>query len=159
MLKIENAEVLGWEHAIRGMRNPKNSWAKSDSGPECPYGKEKCCGECQQNFCIGPNDKQLMMTLRNAGTDHRKFMRMITVYLDITAPLYWWKEFDTYKVGTVANSCSTMMRSGQTDTECRLKSTVNLFRNTPKSHSSNMTTSRLWQKISLISGEHFSKTA
>lgn len=108
MLKTENAEVIGWEHAIRGMRNPKNSWAKSDSGPECPYGKEKCCGECQQNFCIGPNDKQLMMALRNAGTDHRKFMRMITVYLDITAPLYWWKEFDTYKVGTVANSCSTM---------------------------------------------------
>jgi hypothetical protein len=108
MLKIENVEVLGWEHAIRGMRNPKNSWAKSDSGPECPYEKEKCCGECQQNFCIGSNDKQLMMALRNAGTDHRKFMRMITVYLDITAPLYWWKEFDTYKVGTVANSCSTM---------------------------------------------------
>ena len=108
MLKVENVEVLGWEHAIRGMRNPKNSWAKSDSGPECPYGKEKCCGECQQNFCIGHNDKQLMMALRNAGTDHRKFMRMITVYLDITAPLYWWKEFDTYKVGTVANSCSTM---------------------------------------------------
>lgn len=108
MLKVENVEVLGWGHAIRGMRNPKNSWAKSDSGPECPYGKEKCCGECQQNFCIGPNDKQLMMALRNAGTDHRKFMRMITVYLDITAPLYWWKEFDTYKVGTVANSCSTM---------------------------------------------------
>lgn len=108
MLKVENVEVLGWEHAIRGMRNPKNSWAKSDSGPECPYRKEKCCGECQQNFCIGPNDKQLMMALRNAGTDHRKFMRMITVYLDITAPLYWWKEFDTYKVGTVANSCSTM---------------------------------------------------
>ena len=108
MLKVENVEVLGWEHAIRGMRNPKNSWAKSDSGTECPYGKEKCCGECQQNFCIGSNDKQLMMALRNAGTDHRKFMRMITVYLDITAPLYWWKEFDTYKVGTVANSCSTM---------------------------------------------------
>jgi hypothetical protein len=108
MLKVENVEVLGWEHAIRGMRNPKNSWARSDSGPECPYEKEKCCGECQQNFCIGPNDKQLMMALRNAGTDHRKFMRMITVYLDITAPLYWWKEFDTYKVGTVANSCSTM---------------------------------------------------
>lgn len=108
MLKIENIEVMGWEHAIRGMRNPKNSWAKSDSSPACPYGKEKCCGECQQNFCVGTNDKQLMMTLRNAGTDHRKFMRMITVYLDITAPLYWWKEFDTYKVGTVANSCSTM---------------------------------------------------
>lgn len=99
MLKVENVEVLGWEHAIRGMRNPKNSWAKSDSGPKCPYGKEKCCGECQQNFCIGPNDKQLMMALRNAGTDHRKFMRMITVYLDITAPLYWWKEFKTYRAG------------------------------------------------------------
>lgn len=108
MLKVENVEVLGWGHAIRGMRNPKNSWAKSDSGTKCPYGKEKCCGECQQNFCIGSNDLTLMTTLRNAGTDHRKFMRMITVYLDITAPLYWWKEFDTYKVGTVANSCSTM---------------------------------------------------
>ena len=108
MLKIENVEVMGWEHAIRGMRNPKNSWGKSDSGVKCPYEKNTCCGECQQNFCIGPNDRQLMKTLRNAGTDHRKFMRMITVYLDITAPLYWWKEFDTYKVGTVANSCSTM---------------------------------------------------
>jgi hypothetical protein len=108
MLKIENTEVIGWEAAIRGMRNPKNSWDKSDSGVKCPYKKENCCGECQQNFCIGPNDHTLMMQLRNAGTDHRKFMRMITVYLDITAPLYWWKEFDTYKVGTVANSCSTM---------------------------------------------------
>lgn len=108
MLKVENVEVMGWEHAIRGMRNPKNSWEKSDSGVKCPYEKDKCCGVCRENFCIGPNDKQLMTTLRNAGTDHRKFMRMITVYLDITAPLYWWKEFDTYKVGTVANSCSTM---------------------------------------------------
>ena len=108
MLKIENVEVIGLEAAIRGMRNPKNSWNKSDSGVKCPYKKEKCCGECQQNFCIGPNDYTLMMQLRNAGTDHRKFMRMIIVYLDITAPLYWWKEFDTYKVGTVANSCSTM---------------------------------------------------
>lgn len=108
MLKIENTEVIGWEAAIRGMRNPKNSWDKSDSGVKCPYKKENCCGECQQNFCIGPNDHTLMMQLRNAGTDHRKFMRMIAVYVDITAPLYWWKEFDTYKVGTVANSCSTM---------------------------------------------------
>ena len=108
MLKIENVEVIGWEAAIRGMRNPKNSWDKSDSGVKCPYKKEKCCGECQQNFCIGPNDYTLMMQLRNAGTDHRKFMRMIVVYATITAPLYWWKEFDTYKVGTVANSCSTM---------------------------------------------------
>lgn len=111
MLKIENVEVIGWEHAIRGMRNPKNSWEKSDSDWDFD------CIEDPDNFYtyktkdeyeIGPNDRKLMMTLRNAGTDHRKFMRMITVYLDITAPLYWWKEFDTYKVGTVANSCSTM---------------------------------------------------
>lgn len=108
MIKIENVEVMGWEAAIRGMRNPMNSWDKSDSGTKCPYEKETCCGECQQNFCIGPNDKDLMKRLAKAGTDHRKFMRMITVYADITAPLYWWKEFDTYKVGTVANSCSTM---------------------------------------------------
>ena len=104
MIKLENTEIIGWEHAIRGMRNPMNSWEKSDScfctdRPECE-------GSC--SVFIGPNDHSLMMTLRNAGTDHRKFMRMITVYADITAPLYWWKEFDTYKVGTVANSCSTM---------------------------------------------------
>lgn len=92
MLKIENTEVMGWKAAIRGMRNPKNSWEKSDS--IAPF--------------LGSNDRTLMMQLRNAGTDHRKFMRMIVVYVDITAPLYWWKEFDTYKVGTVANSCSTM---------------------------------------------------
>lgn len=108
MIKLENTEVMGWEAAIRGMRNPMNSWHKGDSRTKCPYGTEGCCGECQQNFCIGPNDKDLMNHLRNAGTDHRKFMRMITVYVDVTAPLYWWKEFDTYKVGTVANSCSTM---------------------------------------------------
>ena len=99
MLKIEKPEVVGWEAAIRGMRNPLNSWDRSDSGVKCPYKKDNCCGECQQNFCIGPNDKKLMSTLRNAGTDHRKFMRMITVYLDITAPLYWWKEFKTYRAG------------------------------------------------------------
>lgn len=111
MLKIENTEVIGWEAAIRGMRNPKNSWEKSDShwdyvdqGPE--YLTVDHFGDA--NFNIGPNDQKLMTNLRNAGTDHRKFMRMITVYLDITAPLYWWKEFDTYKIGTVANSCSTM---------------------------------------------------
>ena len=103
MLKIENVEVVGWEHAIRGMRNPKNSWEKSDS-----FWNYIPCGDYNYDFHIGPNDHSLMMTLRNAGTDHRKFMRMITVYLDVTAPLYWWKEFDTYKVGTVANSCSTM---------------------------------------------------
>lgn len=106
MLKIENFEVLGWEAAIRGMRNPKNSWEKSDSGWEPQF--DTMQGPVAGEFVIGPNDYALMKNLRNAGTDHRKFMRMITVYLDITAPLYWWKEFDTYKVGTVANSCSTM---------------------------------------------------
>ena len=99
MIKIDNVEVMGWEHAIRGMRNPKNSWDKSDS-EFIPWDIS--------DFNIGNNDLKLMTALRDAGTDHRKFMRMITVYLDITAPLYWWKEFDTYKVGTVANSCSTM---------------------------------------------------
>ena len=104
MLKIEKAETYGWEAAIRGMRNPKNSWDKSDS--EWKY---YCGGDCYSGvFVIGKNDLDLMMRLRNAGTDHRKYLRMITVYCDITAPLYWWKECDTYKVGTVANSCSTM---------------------------------------------------
>lgn len=113
MLKTENAEVIGWEHAIRGMRNPKNSWEKSDSNWRyvAPAQRENhilASYSDDGEFWIGPNDADLMNRLRNAGTDHRKFMRMITVYLDITAPLYWWKEFDTYKVGTVANSCSTM---------------------------------------------------
>lgn len=111
MLKIENTEVIGWEAAIRGMRNPKNSWEKSDSHWDyVDQGSEYLTVDHfgDANFNIGPNDQKLMTNLRNAGTDHRKFMRMITVYLDITAPLYWWKEFDTYKIGTVANSCSTM---------------------------------------------------
>ena len=106
MLKIENFEVLGWEHAIRGMRNPKNSWEKSDSKWEPQF--DTAQGPVTGEFVIGPKDLDLMTRLRNAGTDHRKFMRMIVVYVDITAPLYWWKEFDTYKIGTVANSCSTM---------------------------------------------------
>lgn len=117
MLKIENTEVVGWKAAVRGMRNPLNSWEKSDSRFGCGNDNEYFCDNCSSSFhCtslkktynIGPNDLDLMTRLRNAGTDHRKFMRMITAYLDITAPLYWWKEFDTYKVGTVANSCSTM---------------------------------------------------
>lgn len=108
MLKIENTEVLGWEHAIRGMRNPMNSWAKSDSEVsvcEC----ERWPHDIKKSFaCLGSNDLDLMTRLCNAGTDHRKFMRMLVVYVDLIGPLYWWKEFDTYKVGTVANSCSTM---------------------------------------------------
>lgn len=107
MIRIENSEVLGWKPAIRGMRNPLNSWDKSDS--YSTYGNvDTHDGAVGEAFIIGINDLDLMRRLRNAGTDHRKFMRMIAVYVDITAPLYWWKEFDTYKVGTVANSCSTM---------------------------------------------------
>ena len=120
MIKIENVEVVGWEPAIRGMRNPKNSWDRSDS---------LFFDDCEGHVCginnirknpdridisdtslieIGPNDHKLMMSLAAGGPVHAKYRRMITVYLDITAPLYWWKEYDTYKVGTVANSCSTM---------------------------------------------------
>lgn len=104
MLKIENTEVMGWEHAIRGMRNPKNSWEKSDSNWRyiAPAQRENhilASYSDDTEFWIGPNDADLMNRLRNAGTDHRKFMRMITVYLDITAPLYWWKEFKTYRAG------------------------------------------------------------
>lgn len=119
MIKIENVEVMGWEAAIRGMRNPMNSWEKSDSGT-CGYPHHIGCANCPDHkicnhpfrndgvFKLGKADYELVMKLVKAGTDHRKFMRMITVYADITAPLYWWKEYDTYKVGTVANSCSTM---------------------------------------------------
>lgn len=107
MITISNTEVVGWEHAIRGMRNPMNSWEKGDSyhsrGMLIDEDRYEAPG-----FYIGPNDLSLMMKLRKAGTDHRKFMRMIVVYCDILAPLYWFKEFDTYKIGTVANSCSTM---------------------------------------------------
>ena len=117
MIEFENVEVFGWEAAIRGMRNPLNSWDKSDSHrcncEECAmilHGDEpgKECNDGEFGFCIGNNDLDLMKKLIAAGSDHSKFMRMINVTLDITAPLYWWKEFDTYKVGTVRNSCSTM---------------------------------------------------
>lgn len=96
MIKIENVEVQGWESAIRGMRNPLNSWDRIDS-----YG-------ASNRYVVGPNDHDLMTRLAKAGPEHAKYRRMIAVYVDITAPLYWYKEFDTYKVGTVANSCSTM---------------------------------------------------
>ena len=118
MLKIENTDAVGWEAAIRGMRNPMNSWENSDSIFVNDGEYHDICGnsgpfngtvtDTETFFEIGEKDLDLMKRLRNAGTDHRKFMRMIAVYADITAPLYWWKEFDTYKVGTVANSCSTM---------------------------------------------------
>ena len=112
---LVHTEVVGWEAAIRGMRNPMNSWEKSDSGvcDRETYGHCKHCHMCdgsanEGDFVIGPNDHTLMMKLAKGGPVHAKYRRMIEVYCDITAPLYWWKEFDTYKVGTVANSCSTM---------------------------------------------------
>lgn len=117
MIKIENVEVTGWEAAIRGMRNPMNSWEKSDSFIRfcCKGAQDKPCDECCDPYCEGPivsgvgkNDLALMEKLARAGSDHRKFMRMIIVYVDVVAPLYWWAEYDTYKVGTVANSCSKM---------------------------------------------------
>ena len=118
MIKLENFEVVGWEHAIRGMRNPMNSWDRSDTG-WVPYkDADEMFNDTQsvlehdfeynRRKVIGPNDHELMMKLAKGGPTHAKYRRMITVYVDITAPLYWWKEFDTYKVGTVANSCSTM---------------------------------------------------
>lgn len=115
-MKFNNTEVWGIEHSLRGMRNPMNSWSKSDSH----YG---CCDECtldcigykrNGNYIIGKNDLKLAQTLIKAGNEHRKFMRQIFVSVDITAPLYWWKEFDTYKVGTVANSTSTMHKLATT---------------------------------------------
>ncbi len=124
MIKLENYEVMGMDHAIRGMRNPMNSWDRSDSF-ECEddvpiyykceerfirSGEEPhdICGKGSCSHVIGQNDHKLMMDLAKGGSVHAKYRRMIVVYVDITAPLYWWKEFDTYKVGTVANSCSTM---------------------------------------------------
>ena len=114
MIRIENVEVYGWEASIRGLRSPMNSWDKSDTeyklilDSKCSEDVEKAktCGNVLVE--IGENDMKLMQSLVKAGSDHSKFMRMINVTCDITAPLYWWKEFDTYKVGTVRNSCSTM---------------------------------------------------
>lgn len=110
MIKIENVEVVGLKHAIRGMRNPKNSWDRSDSGVYYFQTDKIIDGDivCYPEYVIGDNDLGLMKKLEKGGPVHAKYRRMIVVYLDITAPLYWWKEFDTYKVGTVSNSCSTM---------------------------------------------------
>ena len=109
MIKIERVSVMNWDNAIRGARNPMNSWEKSDSGLTLMNPIDVEFGyEPDYEYLIGENDLSLLMRLRNAGPDERKFMRQIFVSVDITAPLYWWKEFDTYKVGTVSNSCSTM---------------------------------------------------
>ena len=124
MIELEHTVLPSSEQmqfVIEGMRNPMNSWEKSDSGIGCDGELCKTC-EFKPDWCgntpieiIGQNDQSLMKRLTNAGTDHRKFMRMMPVYVRITAPLYWWKEFDTYKVGTVANSCSTMHKIQEKD--------------------------------------------
>ena len=106
MIILENTEVSGWQAAISGMRNPMNSWDKSDSGFKPVI--EPPCGDIALRYVVGENDYRLMKQLVQAGSDHSKFMRMINVTVDVAAPLYWWKEADTYKVGTVRNSCSTM---------------------------------------------------
>lgn len=105
MIEVKDIEVFGWKAAIRGMRNPMNSWDRSDS-----YDWESVShdGKVSMGFKIGDNDLKLMKGLTAAGPEHRKFLRMVHIQMDIVAPLYWWKEYDTYKVGTTANSCSTM---------------------------------------------------
>ena len=124
-MKFENTEVWGFDHAIRGMRNPLESWDKSDSGcklycsvegvcVEKPCSYDNCNGCTTTEYIIGKNDLALMQKLIKAGSEHRKFLRQIFVAVDITAPLFWWKEFDTYKVGTVSNSCSTMHKLAST---------------------------------------------
>lgn len=118
MIKIEDAWPIGFDAAIRGMRNSMNSWDKMDSYYIWPD---------EEEFHIGPNDHELMMKLRNAGTDHCKFMRMIVVHTDITAPLYWWNEFDSYKIDTVSNSCSTMHKIAEKEFTLNDFSYDNLF--------------------------------
>ena len=134
MIKFENTEVVGREAAIRGMRNPMNSWERSDTtfydgeeyhdicGNSGPHNRPDDC-----EMIMGANDHDLMMRLAKAGSEHAKYRRMIVVYVDITAPLYWWKEFDTYKVGTVANSCSTMHKIAEKEFKVEDFSTDHLF--------------------------------
>ena len=117
MIKFENTEVMGWEAAIRGMRNPMNSWERSDSGYKCPYlkpgvGHTPSC--CRENMCIGPNDLDLMRRLAAGGPVHAKYRRYIVVYVDITAPIYWWTEFDTYRTGVTPNPMDIEMNSTST---------------------------------------------
>ena len=157
MIKIENTEVVGWEAAIRGMRNPMNSWEKSDS---------EWVGDKDYNLKIeiGPNDRDLMMRLAKGGSVHAKYRRMIVVYVDITAPLYWWKEFDTYKVGTVANSCSTMHKIHEKeftledfsfehldmDGRKALENVINIMNESRAYFNENKAKNNWWQMIQLL---------
>lgn len=164
MIKIENPAVYGWEAAIRGMRNPMNSWDKSDT-------KYFDHGGVFRVPKIGSNDLKLMKSLSKAGNDHGKFLRMINVTCDITAPLYWWKEFDTYKVGTVANSCSTMHKIHAKeftldDFSCEhlggqpleaLKFTVLVLNNTREYYLQTKDKSDWWQMIQLLPSSYNQK--
>ena len=139
-MKFENTEVWGFEHAIRGMRNPLESWNKSNSY----YGNNEVGLE---SYVIGPNDLQLAQTLIRAGSEHRKFMRQIFVSVDITAPLYWWKEFDTYKVGTVANSTSTMHKLASTPITMKCFEMGDFADSNEESNSYNLYTKTMWSKL------------
>lgn len=138
-MKFEDTEVWGFEHAIRGMRNPMDSWERSDSG----YIDKRF----NDQFHIGPYDMHLMKNLISAGPEHRKFLRQIFISVDITAPLYWWKEFDTYKIGTVANSCSTMHRLKDTPIIVDCFEMGDFADNTEESNTYNLYTKAIWQKL------------
>lgn len=186
MIKLENYDVVGWEHAIRGMRNPMNSWERSDSSycydhilqdcENCRWNSDnKQCQDMRElcGYIVGPNDQELMEKLAKGGPVHAKYRRMITVYVDITAPLYWWKEFDTYKVGTVANSCSTMhkihdkeftlddfshehLRTPSLDMMLRLIDTLNHWRDMYHT-GSNIQKDYWWQMIQLLPSSYNQK--
>ena len=167
-MKFENTEVWGFEHAIRGMRNPKESWNKSDSFicregigdcKKCPFlvdNHSLSPDECQREsefdekngvFIIGENDMKLMKTLIKAGPEHRKFLRQIFISVDITAPLYWWKEFDTYKVGTVADSCSTMHKLKDTPIIMDCFEMGDFADSNEESNNYNLYTKNMWSKL------------
>ena len=136
-MKFEDTEVWGFEHAIRGMRNPMESWDKSDSFIKSPH----------NYYVIGPNDMKLMKTLIKAGPEHRKFLRQIFISVDITAPLYWWKEFDTYKVGTVADSCSTMHKLKDTPITMDCFEMDDFADSNEESNHYNLYTKNMWLKL------------
>ena len=143
MILVEKTEVFNFEGAIRGMRNPLNSWDRSDS----------VFAENPDDFVVGPNDMGLMQKLVKAGSEHRKFMRQIMVCVDITAPLYWWKEFDTYKVGTVANSCSTMHKIASKEFELDDFSHEHLLDGSIKLLQTNIEELNLWRGKYLIASK------
>lgn len=171
MLKVENLETWGFEHAVRGMRNPMNSWDKSDSRPV----KVKVYGSDESiyplGFALGKKDLDLMRRLYNAGPEHRKYLRQIFVSLDITAPLYWWKEMDTYKIGTVANSCSTMHKIAAKEFELddfshehlhdmfiyQLKDTIIVLNNARDKYLDTKDKDYWWQMIQLLPSSYNQK--